>query len=152
MSNLEEKLVLIPDRSLPGNTTFEGVPCPSKKAYELLGDQGIDFIHKSIQTMLECRKKMFGVAQKEFYGFKNALHFINTETRDIFSASERIFHDSEDFFYEFDKERFNKVFSDTEFEFPERLNFDKFYLIEWQRKYQNSDRDMKNYIEGLYFS
>ncbi len=66
-----------------GESTFEGIPCPTKRAYESLGDDGVATIHQKLQIILGYRKEMFG-DKIEHHGLHPIQHFKDLQSNIVY--------------------------------------------------------------------
>lgn len=66
-----------------GNYTYEEKPCPSKDVYDILGDEGVEFIDKKIKELIKYRIEMFGKRVKKTHGFYMEQKFIDFKTKSI---------------------------------------------------------------------
>lgn len=69
-----------------GEELFDGLPCPTKEAYDILGEEGIKYIKNRLHEMLEWRKTMYGGKEKRYYGFSAMQFFTELQTEIIFSV------------------------------------------------------------------
>ncbi len=112
-----ERFIFNPNRK-KGEYCYDTSPCATKEIYELIGQKGIDEIHAIMKTMLETRKKMFGCAKKEFYGFSDTELFFDLETGNHIQLAAKPKE------YLQKKSRHN-----FEFQFPELLQNEDTYLL-----------------------
>lgn len=71
-----------------GVCTFDKTPCPTKECYEIIGQEGIDFIVNKIKEMVRMRIYMFGNAKPEYYGLPKYLSFAHLPSCSIISVSD----------------------------------------------------------------
>jgi len=68
-----------------GDYSFEGLPCPTKKALEVLGEEGITEIDKRFKEMIAWKRTLYGEQSKRL-GFDLIQDFIN-EKGDMINCS-----------------------------------------------------------------
>ncbi len=78
--NIEDRFHYLPNREL-GNYLFDGIPHASNLVLDIIGDEGIDFIHQKFQQLLLARKEMFGDAFVPYYGFAPHQRFYDLKER-----------------------------------------------------------------------
>ncbi len=84
-----DRFVYRPQRK-KGSEVYNGTPCPTKRAYNILGDDGVEALHKIMQVMIETRKKMFGNGKAEYYGFTENEIFFDTEAQTAFRITSAV--------------------------------------------------------------
>ncbi len=100
----------------PGDSKFDGLPCPTKKVFQEIGIEGVTEIDEIIKEMIECKKKMYGIDSKLLNFFPH-MAFFNTETKQTVACKEKIFNE--------DKQKE----LDRLYEFPERAIQGNYTLI-----------------------
>lgn len=115
-----DRFVYRPQRK-KGSEVYDGTPCPTKRAYDVLGDEGVEALHKIMQVMTETRKKMFGDGKAEYFGFTKDEIFFDTEVQTAFSLSKHIATYKE-----------NHELEDAPF--PELLEKDNIYIVNETRR------------------
>ncbi len=59
-----------------GECSFAGLPCPTQRALEELGEEGIEEIDKKIKEMIKWKKTLYG-KDSDRLGFDHIQYFIN---------------------------------------------------------------------------
>lgn len=81
-----------------GDFLYQGIPCPTREAYELLGDEGVQFIHQRLAEVLDGVKMRFGENKLQHYGFNITEKLIDLRTDVVFEVGgviEDYFRDNE---------------------------------------------------------
>lgn len=69
-----------------GEELFDGLACPTEGAYNILGDEGVKYIKKRLNQMLEWRKIMYGEKRKNHYGFSEIQFFTEVQREVVLSV------------------------------------------------------------------
>ena len=69
-----------------GEELFDGLPCPTEEAFEILGDEGVAYIKNRLNEMLEWRKIMYSAKEKKYYGFSAMQFFTELQSKIVFSV------------------------------------------------------------------
>lgn len=80
----------VPPKKILGEEEFKGIPCPTKKAYDILGEKGVQIIHQKFAEMLEWGKIRYGDEDIEKYGFLGIQHFIDLRNNILFRVGATI--------------------------------------------------------------
>lgn len=119
MENIENEIVYRPDRG-KGKLLFDGEVIPSNEILEAIGEVGVEYIKKWFLAKIKCRKEMFAVAEKEFYGFRDLQVFFHLPTKTRIIASE-----IEDFVKYNQAETYNV----DAVKYKDALKSDNFYIL-----------------------
>lgn len=74
----------VPAKKIIGEEEFSGIPCPTKNAYDILGEAGVQIIHQKLAEMLGWGKVRFGNEDIKKYGFHSIQHFIDLRNNILF--------------------------------------------------------------------
>ena len=80
----------IPAQKIFGNELFRGVPCPTERAYKILGDDGVQIIHQKFEEMLSQAIIRFGEHNLSKYAFHPIQKFADLRTNTIFRVGATI--------------------------------------------------------------
>ncbi|KAB8154262.1 hypothetical protein EZY14_007440 [Kordia sp. TARA_039_SRF] len=78
IKKIEERIQYIPN-TYEGRTLFNGYPHVSKRVLDIIGQEGVDHIDKTLKTFLEYRKEMYGDANKYAFGFESQQYFFDLQ-------------------------------------------------------------------------
>lgn len=132
---------------IKGKSLYEGIPCPTKEAYQLIGVQGVKEIGEVLRNIIRYRKLMFGITELSDYALTNYQSFdhypslTNIVVEDPFSIEEWEKEESEEL-AKVDvlnsEQRKAKLLDlrtpKEELQYPERLEHDDLYFISLQGK------------------
>ncbi len=79
---LETEILYVPDRR-KGEFVFDGIPCATNDTYEIIKQEGVEFICQKIREMVKTRIEMFGNDKREFYGFASNQYFVHLPSKSI---------------------------------------------------------------------
>ena len=85
----DKNLIYVPDPGT-GEFLYDGMPCPTIEAYELIGDDGVESIRRRINQMVEWKKTMFGAKYPERYGFGGRQRFVDLQNRIVIQVGSTI--------------------------------------------------------------
>lgn len=85
----DNNLIYVPN-ALTGEHLFDGMPCPTIEAHDLIGDEGVESIRRRINQMVEWKKTMFGTKYPERYGFGGKQAFVDIQNKIILSVGDTI--------------------------------------------------------------
>lgn len=69
---------------------FEGIPCPTINAWNILGDEGVKIIHQQLAELLFWTKRRRGDRVIENYGFAKTEQFLDLRTNVVFRVGRTI--------------------------------------------------------------
>lgn len=69
-----------------GTNLFEGLPCPTREVYNLLGEVGINAIREKIKKVLEHKKETIEDDDDKPYGLANLLLFKDLQSDIIYKV------------------------------------------------------------------
>jgi acid phosphatase class B len=80
LNNISDRLIYVPNRNF-GISIFDGIAYPSNNANQLIGENGVKYISKKINDIIENRKEMFGHFDIEFFGLFERQYFYDLKKR-----------------------------------------------------------------------
>ena len=85
---MDEKIkyddILYLSKKRSGPFLFQGIPCATFKAWNILGDKGIEIIHQQLAELLFWAKRRRGNQNVEDYGFAKTQQFLDLRTNTVF--------------------------------------------------------------------
>ena len=82
INTIQDQLIYIPNREFHnGESIFDGEFKCDEKLYEILHQEGIDYIKSKLLSLIECRKEMFGEYHILHYGMNPLQHFYDLKNR-----------------------------------------------------------------------
>lgn len=87
INKLETELIFKANKK-KGISFFDTQPCPTKECFELLGQEGIDFMVNKIRNMVKVRIEMFGNAKPEYAGMHEQQAFAHLPSLSVISVSD----------------------------------------------------------------
>lgn len=66
-----------------GEELYDGTYYVNEKVWDIIKDDGVEFIYKTMAEMLGIRKKMNGIVHESDYGFHERQQFIDLDSRKI---------------------------------------------------------------------
>jgi len=80
INKLKNRFLFVP---CPENSRslFDGKPCPTKDAYNILGKRGVKHLDKKIKQLIDYRVEMFGKRLHNSHGFPPLVTFLDTTKR-----------------------------------------------------------------------
>lgn len=148
MPQIRSGLIYRPCQTLiKGKSLYEGEPCPTKEAYELLQEKGIKEIREVLRNIIRVKKLLCGTLNVSDYALTNYQSFDHYPSlariviEDPFSIEEWEMGESEELF-KIDvlntEQRREKLLAlrtpKQELQFPKRLKNDDLYFISLQGK------------------
>ncbi|QMU65535.1 MAG: hypothetical protein GKR88_15420 [Flavobacteriaceae bacterium] len=73
-----------------GDEFFEGIPIPTKEAFDYLGKEGVQYIQNRLAEMLSWRKIMFGQRHREIYGLLHIQRFVDLKNKICYEVGRSI--------------------------------------------------------------
>lgn len=146
MSEIKSGIIYHPfETPIKGSSLYEGIPCPTKEAYQLLQEKGIEEIGEVLGSIVRVKKLLFGTLELSDFALTNYQSFdhypslINIVVEDPFSIEEWEKEESEEL-KQIDvlnlEHRREKLLAlrtpKQELQFPERLKNDDMYFISLQ--------------------
>lgn len=77
---MSDRLIYIPDR-LNGQSEFRGECIVSSDAYDLLLEEGVDFIKKKLNEIVDYKKQIYGFGHIGYYGLHFTQRFYDLKNR-----------------------------------------------------------------------
>lgn len=112
-------------------------PCVDKRSYAEHGFQIIFQIHSKLQSIIDGNKLQNGTRNKIDYGLPKEISFIELYSGNVFEIIDNSYYNECDMFLAHLKRNY------SDFQFPEIINDDNYYIIRNQGKHRLAKKKVK---------